>query len=544
MSDPVNKAEDGLVVVLAPSGRDGEMVRSVLVSGGVRCVLCRDIEAFCAAMPEVDAGIIAEEALTPPAAALLCAKLESQPVWSDFPLIVLGAAQSSAAITLFARLAGIANLTLLERPTRPFTLTSMTRAALRARERQYQTREHLEELTRAREDIAGHLSEIASHRDELEEAVRKRTEELATVSQLLRLSERMASIGTLAAGLGHDLGNLVMPMRVSVLAIERTVPGSVGEELDAIKRSLDYIAKFSASLRLLSLDPDRSDVGDDTVLETWWEYLTPLLKLALPKGVELDATIEPGLAVKLAPHRLTQAVLNLVSNSGDVLKNREGGAVRVSAFRISAEAGAVVGGRTDKTRGHGDGSLVRIVVRDNGPGMTSEVMRRCLEPMFTTGTHSASTGLGLSLVDGIIRAAGGTIDIESELGRGTAITLTLPASRPAPAEGAKPVAVVSIGDARKKSIFSMMLEQHGYEVQADGLVGDHEADSVEDERPVSVWVTEPGEESAMAAERVRRRCPEARIVLWGDETPRWRAMGARAMPSGSPVADFRKMIRV
>ena len=110
--------------------------------------------------------------------------------------------------------------------------------------------------------------------------------------------------------------------------------------------------------------------------------------------------------MRLAPHRLTQAVLNLVSNACDAIRAQGlPGVVQVTASSTAER------------------DQVRLSVADSGPGMTEEVMRRCLEPLFTTGMHERSTGLGLSLVDGIVRAAGGRIDIESSPGAGTCVTV-------------------------------------------------------------------------------------------------------------------------
>lgn len=388
----------GPVLVLAPSGRDGAIISSTLRRAEMLSINCADMECFCAELESADAGIIAEEALSSAAVACLTRALAAQPPWSDFPIVVLASPHRSSGIGLFNHLTGVANITLLERPMRSFTLVAVTRAALRARGRQHLTRRYLHELLRARENIA-------RHRDELQEAVSKRTEELQATNQLLRLSERMASIGALAAGLGHDLANLLLPVRASLDAIERLPPEIASVHFARIRKSLDYIAKLAASLRLLALDPDGARVEEEpeTDLAGWWEDRTPMLQMALPKGTRLDADLEPGLRVRLAPHRLTQAVLNLVSNAGDAIRSTGAlGAVKVAATRVPGD------------------SIVRLSVSDNGPGMSEDVQRRCLEPLFTTGAHERSTGLGLSLVDGIVRAAG---PARGRVGRGCAPAL-------------------------------------------------------------------------------------------------------------------------
>ena len=152
MSEPSIRAQ-GPVLVLAPTGRDGSIITSALRREGILSIHCADMECFCAEMEDADAGIIAEEALQAPAVSCLTKALGSQPPWSDLPLVVLGLPHRSSGIDMFHQLAGVANLTLLERPMRIFTLITVTKAALRARGRQHLTREHLQELVHARENI-------------------------------------------------------------------------------------------------------------------------------------------------------------------------------------------------------------------------------------------------------------------------------------------------------------------------------------------------------------------------------------------------------
>lgn len=497
------------MLVLAPSGRDGELVAKVLADGGIQPRPCATIDELCSDFERADAAIIAEEALDPRAVSLLSLAIARQPRWSDFPLVVLGAPNRESPIGLFERLSAIANISLVERPTRPFTIVTIARAALRTRARQRLTRDYLDQLRDARE-------RIASHRDELEQAVRKRTEELQSTRQLLRLSERMASIGALAAGMGHDLANLLLPLNLAVDAIATGPADEAPRHAESIRASLSYVGKLAGSLRLLALDPDRHAGGDAaTELAPWWEELTPLVKLAVPRNATLDASIPQHLAVRVAPHRITQAILNLISNSGDVLADADAGRITVTA---SAE-----------------GPLVRISVSDNGPGMSEEVKARCLEPLFTTGTHEKSTGLGLSLVDGIVQAAGGRIEIESAPGKGTTFSLLLPAAAPAEQPGQdlpKPRAALSVSDPRMRSILSTLLARQGYEVEP----------KLSPERAPALWLTDPTDDAASIAELLRERSPETKIVVCGEAAPSWLRIGARVLGNSRPVSELHSIL--
>ena len=142
------------ILVLAGTGRDAPLICEALGQAGVRARACHDVVELSAAMPEADAAIVTEESLDDPGSAAIRAALDRQPVWSDLPLIVLGTPYASTGVGLLDRLAPTANVTLVERPTRPLTLVTVARAALRARDRQYQMRDRMAELVKAREQIA------------------------------------------------------------------------------------------------------------------------------------------------------------------------------------------------------------------------------------------------------------------------------------------------------------------------------------------------------------------------------------------------------
>ena len=174
------------VAVLAPSGRDGRLTEQVLGRWGLHAVICPDMAALC---DRVRAGVgvlvIAEEALRSDARSLLLAELGTQPSWSDVPVVILTAegelsrplAEGVEAVTRQV------NATLLERPIRTATLITTVRAALRARARQYDVRDYLQErerlvqaerLARARavrlQELTAALS-VAASVDEVIEAI-------------------------------------------------------------------------------------------------------------------------------------------------------------------------------------------------------------------------------------------------------------------------------------------------------------------------------------------------------------------------------------
>ncbi|HYF14112.1 MAG TPA: PAS domain S-box protein [Phycisphaerales bacterium] len=258
---------------------------------------------------------------------------------------------------------------------------------------------------------------LARDRETLEAIVKDRTAELEQTHMRLRLSERMAVIGTMSAGLAHDLSNLLLPIRARLDSILRAeLPPKAAENALAIRHSTDYLRRLASSLRLLAADPD-GDRQVDTDLAEWLRDTEGLYKSTLPPGVKLHASVPERLAAAVGRTALTQAVFNLVHNAGEMLAGRADGAVTISVAR---EAGSVA-----------------LTVADNGPGMTEEQRQRCMEPFYSTRKERGGSGLGLAVVAAIVRRAGGSVRVQSEVGAGAAFTLVLPPGK-APTETERP----------------------------------------------------------------------------------------------------------
>ncbi|MFN2453147.1 MAG: ATP-binding protein [Pyrinomonadaceae bacterium] len=157
MNEPQDN-RDARILILAPIGRDAEMTVRQLQAVGLRAEVCHRVEEMCEEM-RIGAGMIflTGEALTFEATQCLSDFLAKQPAWSDIPLVVLtsGGGATPANSELLAALTEAGNVTLIERPVRLMTLTSAVRSALRARQRQYDVREHLAAERRAKEALEG-----------------------------------------------------------------------------------------------------------------------------------------------------------------------------------------------------------------------------------------------------------------------------------------------------------------------------------------------------------------------------------------------------
>lgn len=270
--------------------------------------------------------------------------------------------------------------------------------------------------------------------------------ELEQSQRELRLSERMASIGTLCAGLGHDMGNLLLPVSVWLDSLDssRTSP-ELRENLDGLRACIQYLRKLASGMRLMALDPSKAASPSRIDVEVWVEEIGAILRNALPRGVVLEYEIEPGVPpICMVQHRLAQALFNLVQNAGEALRGREDGRVRIWAKRDALS------------------DSVRIGVSDNGPGMPAAVLAHCVEPFFTTKTRGISTGLGLSLVHGIVTASGSKLEINSSPAAGTTFSFLVEIWRSEPR--AKTAVAITVSDQRLRSLAATMARSAGCRV--------------------------------------------------------------------------------
>lgn len=292
-------------------------------------------------------------------------------------------------------------------------------------------------------------AEVREYREGLEGLVNKRSAELEQARAAVHAAERLSALGTLSAGLGHDLANLLLPIRARIEALGREpLPPNARFDLEAISRALEHLSNLSAGMRLLAVDPERELASSPAAdLERWWAEAEPAMRGILPPNVQLESGIPPGLGVTMPRHRLMQAVFNLVQNAGEALGRERPGVVRVRA-RPAPVAGRVL-----------------VHVQDDGPGMSAEVAARCFEPYFSTKGRSISTGMGLGLVKGLVEAAGGSIRLETRPGAGATFSLELPAfvagenAAEAAAAADAPTVAVRIADPRLRTLVGLILQE-------------------------------------------------------------------------------------
>lgn len=258
---------------------------------------------------------------------------------------------------------------------------------------------------------------------------KKRLEE-----QFLRV-QRLESIGMLAAGIAHDLNNVLMPitMAVSLLRNKHVDPATL-----QILTMLDRSTERGAGLVRQILGFARGVRGDPYLLQAKHLVLDviEMVTQTFPKSIVLEHSVPGDLWLVMAnPTQLHQVLLNLCVNARDAMP--QGGTLRLTAENraFGPEKGAAPGPARP-------GPWLALRVEDTGTGMPPDVLARIWEPFFTTKGTDKGTGLGLTTVRGIVESLGGFIAVDTEPGRGTAFQVFLPASRSpsAKAEGGAAVA--------------------------------------------------------------------------------------------------------
>jgi PAS domain S-box-containing protein len=275
------------------------------------------------------------------------------------------------------------------------------------------------EASVSRAEANGHVLFTIILRDITE---RVRSEEThAQLEAQLRLAQKMEALGTLAGGVAHDFNNILAAIMGNVELASQDVGPShpAGESLEEIRKA-SRRAKDLVQ-RILAFGRQHPQPQGVIALGPVVEEAVKLLRASLPAGVELTATCEADTPTVLADAtQIEQVLLNLGSNAWQALE----GPVRRIDIGLD---GITVDAAADDARAHlRPGRFARLTVADTGSGMDAATLERIFEPFFTTKPIGQGTGLGLSVVHGIVKAHGGTINVKSQPGVGTTFTLYFP----------------------------------------------------------------------------------------------------------------------
>jgi PAS domain S-box-containing protein len=236
----------------------------------------------------------------------------------------------------------------------------------------------------------------------------------------LRQTQKLEALGQLTAGIAHNFNNMLMVMLTNLALCRAKAPESALPRLheveQAAQRAADMVRDLMAFARNRTV-PAQLEPVDMVALV---ERVVAMSKTAFERNIEVRLRVEGEIASVLAhPGRIEQTVFNLMLNARDALSSQPSILPRIE---LALDMDRLGGALPPTAR-----PAVRLRVRDNGPGMTSEVCSRVFEPFFTTKEGRQGTGLGLAMAYGTMTEHGGSIACESAPGAGAMFTLLWPA---------------------------------------------------------------------------------------------------------------------
>ena len=381
MSGSDATARDSRVLVLVPTSKDASVTRTLLSSNGIPLEVCTTFEALVQDLRQGAAAILLpEEAVSPAHNRALRTILAEQPPWSDLPVLLLTRRGADSA-ALDEAVGTFGNVTLLERPVRGATLLSAVRTAIRARERQYQIRGHLEDRARAEE--------------------------------FLRLADQRKD--EFLATLGHELRNPLAPLLTGLQLIKLAgvqdptaarVTAVMERQINHLVRLVDDLLEVSRITRgVIDLQKEPLDLA--SIVRSAIDTSRPAVDAARHE-LTVDVPSEP-IAVTGDAVRLTQVFANLLTNAAKY--TNAGGHIWLTVRK--------------------EGERAIVSVRDNGIGIAPAQLASVFD-MFTQVDRSSrrsqgGLGIGLTLVRSLVAIHGGRVEARSAgLGAGSEFIVDLP----------------------------------------------------------------------------------------------------------------------
>jgi two-component system NtrC family sensor kinase len=286
------------------------------------------------------------------------------------------------------------------------------------------TSEELDELARSfnamQERLRLAMAEINQFTQSLETKVEERTEQLKIAHQKLLQSDRLASLGTLAASVAHEINNPVSGVLNLAMLMQRILKedGIPPERVPEFRKYLAYVASETARVGRIVSDllafsrrskPQRALADLNRIVKRTLTLVSHKLQLM---NVELELNLaQDVLEVSCDSSQIQQVVVDLVLNGAEATQNKGRGRISITTKRAP------------------DGKAVALVVSDTGEGIRQENLKKIFDPFFTTKPEGKGVGLGLAVLYGIVEAHGGDIEVKSKVGEGTTFTVTLPVSQ-------------------------------------------------------------------------------------------------------------------
>jgi signal transduction histidine kinase/ActR/RegA family two-component response regulator len=366
--------------------------------------------------------------------------------------------------------------------------------------------------------VAERTAELAQANAELEHRVEERTREREAALAQVHEMRKVESLGQLTGGVAHDFNNLLMAVLGNLELVRKFLPSDpkirrlIDGAIQGAERGATLTKRMLAFARRQELKPETVDVPNlvDSMVE--------MLRRSLGPGIQITTDFETDLPpTRVDPNQLELALLNLALNARDAMPL--GGRLTISAHRERIGTGDVPGLQP--------GDYVCIAERDTGEGMDEVTLKRATEPFFTTKGAGRGTGLGLSMVDGLVAQSGGAMRINSHQGAGTTVELWLPVAEAEAVERPRPVAPQRVAESRCCRVLvidddpivlagtAAMLEDLGHtatEVES----AEQALKILQSDASIDLVITDhamPGMTGTELAKRIRRKWPELPVII-------------------------------
>jgi signal transduction histidine kinase/DNA-binding response OmpR family regulator len=366
--------------------------------------------------------------------------------------------------------------------------------------------------------LAAERTALAELTATLEHRVEQRTADLMKevaaremAQEQLRQAQKMETIGQLTGGVAHDFNNLLMAVMGNLDLLRKRIPNDprLHRLIDGALQGAERGASLTQRLLAFARQQDLRAVPID--LRGLIQGMIDLLERSLGPRVGLRLDLPAGLPpARVDVNQLELAVLNLAINARDAMP--DGGSIEIRIAELQPDGELALE----------SGRYLGLSVTDTGMGMTPEILKRAIEPFFSSKPLGKGTGLGLSMVHGLAVQLGGALQLTSRIGRGTTATLILPVATAAP-EAKRPEELVPTINRSATILFvdddpliamstTEMLEDLGHRV-IGASSGFHALDIIKSERPIDLMVTDhvmpgmTGIELAAASRAVRPALP-------------------------------------
>jgi len=381
--------------------------------------------------------------------------------------------------------------------------------------------------------VAARTAELAEANADLERRVEERTREREAALAQVHEMKKVESLGQLTGGVAHDFNNLLMAVLGNLDLLRKRLPEDDPRARRLIDGAIQGAERGATLTKRMLAFARRQELKPETVaVPALVENMAEMLRRSLGPGIEIATDFAPDVPLtRVDPNQLELALLNLALNARDAMPL--GGKLTISAHRESVAANEVPGLAA--------GDYLCIAESDTGHGMDAETLKRATEPFFTTKGAGRGTGLGLSMVDGLVAQSGGAMRVTSLVGAGTTVELWLPVSAAAEREPVAATPAPDLGPMRSYRVLVVdddpivasgtvaMLEDLGH-IATEVASADAALKLLTGNLAVDLVITDhamPGMTGAELALRIRHQFPSIPVVI---------ATGYAELPAQADIA--------